>query len=123
MTSRETIKAKVLDAMTARADAHGMIRGVRVIDIARQLRVSNAEVSPAIKALIAAGTLTRVSLANNHGPVVYRLGGEPAADAPISSIEAVTRHISNRNWMGASDAIPTIEISVARVRFLEGTRI
>ncbi len=116
-------QAKLLAYMQSKADAGGLIWGIPHSRMSREAGLGHGSVSYAVDGLIKAGSITLIVRGTGRQKAMYRLGAptaEPVRDIKPSGIESVTRHISNRNWLGASDSIPTIEISVARVRFLEG---
>ncbi len=116
-------QAKLLVYLQSKADAGGLIWGIPHSRMSREAGLGNGSVSYAIDGLIKAGAITLIIRGTGRQKAMYRLGEptpEPVREYKPSGIESVTRHISNRNWLGAADSIPTIEISVARVRFLEG---
>ncbi len=119
-------QAKLLAYLQSQADAGGLIWGIPHSIMSREAGLGNGSVSYAIDGLIKAGAITLIVRGTGRQKAMYRLGApkpEPVREYEPSGIESVTRHVFNRNWLGAADSMPTIEISVARVRFLEGTRI
>ncbi len=118
--------ALVLAVLQSQADASGLVWGVSQDDLGKQAGLKGRGVGYALELLIKAGAITLISEGKGRQKALYRLGApapEPVREYKPSGIESVTRHVFNRNWLGAADTMPTIEISVARVRFLEGTRI
>ncbi len=125
MRSDQT-QAKLLAYLQSQADAGGLIWGIPHSRMSREAELGDGSVSYAVDGLIKAGELTLLVRGSGRQKAMYRLGApkpEPVREYEPSGIESVVRHIPNRNWLGASDSMPTIEVSVARVRFLEGTRI
>ncbi len=119
-------QAKLLAYLQSQADAGGLIWGIQHSRMSREAGLGNGSVSYAIDGLIKAGAITLIVRGTGRQTAMYRLGApapEPVREYKPSGIESVTRRVFNRNWLGAADTMPTIEISVARVRFLEGTRI
>ncbi len=118
--------ALVLAFMQSQADADRIVRGISQEELGKQAGMPGRGAGYALELLIKAGAIVLLTKGKGSKKSTYQLGvpaSEPVREYEPSGIESVVRHISNRNWLGASDSIPTIEISVARVRFLEGTRI
>ncbi len=117
--------AKVLAFMQSQADADGLVWGMSQDEMGRQMGINARGVGYAQELLIKSGQISLIIEGKGRQKAMYRIGSSVLPPEPVRKykphgIESVTRHIPNRNWLGAGMEIPTIEISVARVRFLEG---
>ncbi len=116
--------AKVLAGLQSLADPTGLVWGVSQDVLGKLVHIPGRGVGYALALLAKAGSITLVIKGQGRQKAVYRIGAdvpppEPVREYKPSGIESVTRHLPNRNWLGAGNDLPTIEISVARVRFLE----
>ncbi len=112
--------AAVLRYMQARANGEGDIHGATLRIIAGALNIKRDSVLRALNLLVKRAGLSRTDPGRSRTPV-YRITAAsiPAAVTLPPTFESVIRYMPNRNFCGCSDALPTIAISLPRVRFLE----
>ncbi len=116
--------AKVLAGLQSLADASGLVWGVSQDALGKLVNIPARGVGYALDLLIKAGAISLIIEGKGRQKAMYRVGvsvppPEPIREYTPHGIEAVTRHIANRNFAGSGDVLPTIAISLARVRFLE----
>ncbi len=108
----------VIDVFRDNADPNGIVSGISVRDFSRRYHIHDGTLSNAISSLIEDGRVEMVERTRGNIPAIYRLTGTtPESDCPI---ESVVRMVPNRKYDGCSGSLPTIAVSVARVKFLEG---
>ncbi len=116
--------AKVLAGLQSLADASGLVWGVSQEVLGKLVHIPGRGVGYALDLLQKAGAITLIIKGQGRQKAMYRIGAHTPPPEPIREyaphgIEAVTRHVANRNYTGTGDMLPTVEISLARVRFLE----
>ncbi len=115
---------KLLAFMRREADAHGLVKDMSQDEMGKRVGLAGRRAWHALALLIKTGAITVVTRGTGGRQSVYRIGAptpEPVREYKPIGIESVVRHIPNRNWLGGPGALPTVEISLARVRFLERT--
>ncbi len=116
--------AKVLAGLQSLADPSGLVWGVSQEILGAMVNIPGRGVGYALELLQKAGAISLIIKGQGRQKAMYRINAsvpppEPVREYAPHGIEAVTRHLPNRNYTGTGDMLPTVEISVARVRFLE----
>lgn len=127
--TRAQLRAEVVEILEAAADSHRVVRDTAARGLAYKVRTSGRVIAEIMQELKQAGIIDELVPANGPRTGVYRLlNGEVLPVVPVAivppacpecGIEAVTRMVADRNYLGECSELPVTAISLPRVRFLE----